>query len=147
MIKRYFFMLPLLAVVLMCSGCLTRAVIGGGNAYPPQAYPEVKKKAPPPWAPAHGHRAKYVYRYYPSSSIYFDTGRGLYFYLRGGAWTASASLPGGITISVNDFVTLEMDNDRPYAYHSDVKKRYPPGKLKKMNKPATKKKRNKKNWD
>jgi len=46
----------------------------------------------------------------------------------------SASIPVGISIDINDFVTLEMDTDRPYEYHNEVVKRYPPGELKKEDK-------------
>jgi hypothetical protein len=36
-----------------------------------------------------------------------------------------------IRIDINDYVTLEMDTDRPYEYHNEVVKRYPPGQMKK----------------
>ena len=87
-------------------------------------------KGPPPWAPAHGYRAKYKYRYYPSSRVYYDTGRGIYFYYNDGDWHVSVSLPKEIRIDVDDFVALEMDADKPYKYHSEVEKKYPPGKVK-----------------
>ena len=74
---------------------------------------------PPPWAPAHGHRAKYRYYYYPATYVYFDVGRGLYFYFAGDQWRVSASLPVEIRINVGEYVVLEMDNDKPYQFHSD----------------------------
>ncbi len=137
--RKYVTLFVLLTFVLMSSGCLFRGMVSGGHEHPVPA-PEVVKQGPPPWAPAHGHRAKHVYRYYPSSQIYFDTGKGLYFFLKNRAWTMSASLPGGIRLSVNDFVTIEMDHDRPYTYHADVQKKYPPGHLKKKDKDKKKKK-------
>lgn len=88
-------------------------------------------KGPPPWAPAHGYRAKYKYRYYPNHSVYYDTGRHIYFHYEGGRWRVSASLPIGIRLGLTDYVTLEMGTDRPYKYHRDVERRYPPGQLKK----------------
>ena len=124
------FLVCVFGMVLGCAG--GRVVIG--DSPPPPAGPSVYEKGPPPWAPAHGHRAKHHYRYYPSSSVYFDTGRGLYFYYERGAWQVSVSLPTHIHIAVGDYVTLEMDTDRPYTYHSDVVKRYPPGQAKKKNK-------------
>ena len=135
----------LLAAILACVfvmvlGCAGGRVIIGDSPRPP-AGPPVYKKAPPPWAPAHGRRAKHHYRYYPSSSVYFDTGRGLYFYYERGAWQVSVSLPTTIHITVGDYVTLEMDTDRPYTYHSDVVRRYPPGQAKKKDKGKGKKKR------
>ena len=96
--------------------------------------PGYGEKGPPPWAPAHGYRAKHHYNYYPESHVYFDVGRGLYFYYDGGGWQASVSLPAGISISAGEYITLDMDTDRPYVYHSDVVKRYPPGQLKKKGK-------------
>ena len=95
---------------------------------------------PPPWAPAHGHRAKHKYYYYPATYIYFDVGRSLYFYLSGDQWRVSASLPVGIRINVAEYVVLEMDDDKPYKYHSEVAKRYPPGQQKKLDKENDKEK-------
>ena len=123
-----------LALFLFVSlpGCRTSAgiVIGNGSAGPGASYEE----GPPPWAPAHGNRAKHSYRYYPYHGIYFEERSGVYFYLSDGRWQMSGSLPVAIRITVNDFVTLDMDSDRPYEYHNDVKKRYPPGQQKKGNK-------------
>jgi hypothetical protein len=82
----------------------------------------------------HGYRAKHSYYYYPDSYVYFDVGRSLYFYYSGGGWQASVSLPSGLHIAAGEYVALEMDADRPYIYHSDVEKRYPPGQMKKKEK-------------
>lgn len=89
---------------------------------------------PPPWAPAHGYRAKYRYYYYPATYVYFDVGRSLYFYYQSDQWRVSASLPIGIYITAGEYVVLEMDVDKPYQFHSDVAKRYPPGQQKKSDK-------------
>ncbi len=97
------------------------------------------KSGPPPWAPAHGLRAKHHYYYYPESRVYFDAGRSLYFYYYGSGWQASVSLPSGIRISAADYVSLDMDVDKPYLYHSDIEKRYPPGQLKEKGKGKNKK--------
>ena len=148
MTKKYIRITMLLLLIVMFSGCYIAAPGGRivSPARPPaQPVPRYEKQTPPPWAPAHGHRAKHVYRYYPSNSIYFDTGRSLYFYYRNGTWTASASLPGGLRISVNDYVTLDMDTDRPYTYHGDVRKRYPPGQMKKKDKEKDKRGKKDKN--
>ena len=94
-----------------------------------------KKKGPPDHAPAHGYRAKHYYRYYPSSSVYYDIDRELFFYLKGDNWEVSASLPGSIRVSLVDYVNIEMESDRPYLYHGEHVKKYPPGQMKKKNKP------------
>jgi len=90
-----------------------------------------KKGGPPAHAPAHGYRAKHKYRYYPSCSVYYDTGRKLYFYLSGENWQVSASLPSQFGIELGGYVSLEIDNDRPYEYYKEHKAKYPPGQAKK----------------
>lgn len=130
MIKKYIVMALLISVLLIFSGCVISGYGSGGHVSQHRTV-SYEKQSPPPWAPAHGHRAKYQYRYYPSNSIYFDTGRGLYFYYRDGSWTASVSIPVGININFSDFVAIEMDTEKPYIHHDEVQKRYPPGQTKK----------------
>ena len=97
-------------------------------------YAPPPKEPGPPWAPAHGRRAKHRYHYYPESYVYFDVGRKVYFYYYGNKWQASVSLPVGIHIDASKYVMLDMDVDEPYRFHSDVVKRYPPGQPKKLDK-------------
>jgi hypothetical protein len=98
-----------------------------------------KESGPPPWAPAHGYRAKYHYYYYPDAYVYYDVGRKMYFYPQGGEWRVSASLPAGVRLDVHSYTVLDMDADKPYVYHGEVAKRYPPGQLKKADKGKGKK--------
>ena len=115
---------------------------------PPPKYSPPAKNGPPPWAPAHGYRAKHRYYYYPSTFVYFDIERKVYFYLEGDNWRVGASLPAGIHVDVGDYVTLEMVTEKPYEFHPDVVKKYPPGQLKKKHKGKGKKKeKGKKKWD
>ena len=100
----------------------------------PTSSKKVAKGGPPPHAPAHGYRAKYTYRYYPSSCIYFDACRKVYFYLEGNNWTASVSLPSDVQLQLGGYVTLEMDTDRPYTQFKEHQRKYPPGQLKKKTK-------------
>ncbi len=100
----------------------------------PTGTKNVAKGGPPPHAPAHGYRAKYTYRYYPSSCIYFDACRKVYFYLEGDNWTASVSLPSDIQLQLGSYVTLEMDTDKPYTQFETHKRKYPPVQLKKKTK-------------
>jgi len=90
-----------------------------------------KKGGPPAHAKAHGYRAKHKYRYYPDCSVYHDTVRGLYFYIKGGNWEVGASLPNTLQMGLGESVSLELDTDRPYTFHADHVKQYPPGKMKK----------------
>jgi len=103
-----------------------------------------KKVGPPPHAPAYGHRAKYKYRYYPDSSVYYDTNRNLYFYLEGPNWRISASLPHAIQIGLGDHVIFEMDVDKPYTHYDEHKHKYPPRKSKKIHEKKISKKKIKK---
>lgn len=95
-----------------------------GYEYERESY---RRGGPPPWAPAHGYRAKFRYHYYPSSYVYFDVDRGIYFYRSGEEWVSSARLPRDIYLDGDDYVILEMDEEKPYTYHRDVVERYPPG--------------------
>jgi hypothetical protein len=90
-----------------------------------------KKGGPPAHAPAHGYRAKHRYRYYPSRSVYYDTGRGLYFYLKGKNWEVGASLPSNLRVGLGDSVSIELNTDKPYLHHAEHIKKYPPGQMKK----------------
>ena len=100
-----------------------------------------KKGGPPAHAPAHGYRAKHQYRYYPSSNVYKDTERGIYFYLKGDKWEVGASLPLPLREGLGASVSLELDTDKPYIHHAEHVKKYPPKKSKnKQNKPWAKQK-------
>jgi hypothetical protein len=88
-------------------------------------YYERGRKGPPPWAPAHGYRAKYRYRYYPNSYVYYNEDMDLYFYRYAGRWVESPLLPSNIYL--DDYVVLEMDVEDPYRFHNDVVREYPPG--------------------
>lgn len=90
-----------------------------------------KQKGPPAHAPAHGYRAKHMYHYYPSASVYRDTSTGMYFYLSGSNWQVGATLPDALKVKLGSSVTLEMDTDKPYIYNDQHKQQYPPGQAKK----------------
>jgi hypothetical protein len=97
-----------------------------------------KRGGPPTHAPAHGYRAKHNYRYYPSCSVYYDTGRRLYFYLKGDRWEVGASLPSSLRVGLGDSVRIELDTDKPYIHHAEHVKKYPPGQLKNKKKKKNK---------
>lgn len=134
-LKRFGMGMLITLCLFLVAGCSSLGIhIGDEPTYRHEPPPPERGGGPPPWAPAYGYRAKHQYRYYPSSYVYYDTGRSLYFYYEGGRWQASVSLPSSIRIDVGDYVSIEMDDDRPYHYHSDVVKRYPPGLQKKQSK-------------
>ena len=103
-----------------------------------------KEGGPPAHAKAHGYRAKHKYRYYPDCSVYHDAERGLYFYIKSGNWEIGASLPYNLQMGLGESVSLELDTDRPFTYHADHVKQYPPGKAKKSKNKKNKTKKNKK---
>lgn len=121
----------LLVVLSICFLCVNPL---GCIAVHEQGASVANQPGPPPWAPAHGYRAKHHYYYYPDARVYYDAGRKVYFYPVNGDWNMSAALPAGIQINRRDYTVLDMDTDKPYKYHSEVAKNYPPGQLKKMEK-------------
>jgi len=108
--------------LFIASGCQKYEIKAGTSL---STFGPPVKEGRPPWAPAHGYRAKHRYYYYPSSGIYFDVVRNLFFYVQGGKWDATPSLPANIKLDVTEYVTLEMAIDKPYEFHSEVVKREP----------------------
>lgn len=49
---------------------------------------------------------RYEYRYYPSTDVYYDVNRKVYFYLEGDKWQISGTLAGGIRLGFQDYVTI-----------------------------------------
>ena len=103
----------------------------------------MKQGGPPPWAPAHGHRAKHAYQFYPSVGVYVNIHTGQYFYMSGGIWTVSAHLPPTIVLDTHSFVRLELETDRPYTYYDQHKVKY---KTRGKHKLKKNKKRGKGHW-
>jgi hypothetical protein len=103
-------------------GVTLGVTIGGGSAGSVTKH----KGGPPPWAPAHGRRAKYKYRYWPDRQVYFDAGRGLYFWIDAGYWKVGVHLPADLNLA-GASLSLEMDVAKPYKWQREVAKRYPPG--------------------
>ena len=137
-----------IVVVLFFTSCKTT---GGGihvawesepDVEQPSAPPKVKKGGPPPHAPAHGYRAKHEYRYFPTNRVYFDPHRKLYFYLKADSWNVATSLPQSISLTVENYVTLFMDNDKPYTQYEVHSRKYPPGQMKKKDSKWAKHKKN-----
>lgn len=50
-------------------------------------------QGPPPWAPAHGYRAKTQYVFFPTIGIYYDLNRKIYTYPDGNKWITVNTLP------------------------------------------------------
>lgn len=87
---------------------------------------------PPPWAPAHGKRAKqqHVYTYYPEYGFYYAPESRMWFWLEGSDWRVGASLPLDYRPYASGGISIELDTDKPYEEHDLVVERY--GKPKKI---------------
>lgn len=80
---------------------------------------------PPPWAPAHGWRAKHRYVYYPSAEVYYAPASRMWFWLGGNGWQAGVNLPLALQGYVRvGGVNIDLDVDRPYLRNDDVVRRY-----------------------
>lgn len=80
---------------------------------------------PPPWAPAHGWRAKHQYVYYPSAEVYYAPASRMWFWLGGSGWQAGVNLPLALQGYVNvGGVNISLDVDRPYLQNEYVVRRY-----------------------
>jgi len=120
----------------MLAGCATDGrsphvgvgVSVGGSA-PPPVIVESPRGGPPPWAPAHGRRAqeaqyRYYYHYYPASGVYMNVSTGGYFYLSDGTWQGAMTLPSTVMLDTSNYVSLELETDRPYLYYDEHKIKY-----------------------
>ena len=92
-------------------------------------YVQVKERfkhhsGPPAHAPAHGYRAKYQYHYYPRYKVYYDIARGIYFYLKGENWEVGVSLPSHLKNDLGEYVSLELETDRPHLFNEEHNKKY-----------------------
>jgi len=85
--------------------------------------PEYVFAKPPPWAPAHGYRAKQRYYYYPAAQVYYSPVQRGYFFLDAGTWRFGVSLPTGIVLG--NRVSVDLDGPQPYVYHPQVIQVYP----------------------
>jgi hypothetical protein len=83
---------------------------------------------PPPWAPAHGYRAKqapaYHYVYYPAQQVYYAPASGTWFWMSGGNWRFGVHLPSHYHAYTHSGVSLTLHSGRPYVQHAYVEEHY-----------------------
>jgi len=79
---------------------------------------------PPPWAPAHGYRAKQQYRYYPRYNIYQDPVSGLFFSFQAGTWVKGGLPPGLNPKGLGRGYKFEGDLDEPYKGNEQHRNKY-----------------------
>jgi len=96
---------------------------------------EMFAQGPPPWAPAHGYRAKTKHIYFPEHNFYYDIEAHNYIYLDGGHWSISATIPRpfiNINLGLAPHVELDYVGHNPYRYNSVHVVKYKGYKGKKM---------------
>ena len=113
----------LLVGLLLAPGCQEQKVYQQGG--------------PPAGTPAPVVRAKHQYRYYPDSAVYMDIAQKTFFYRNGDKWAATTLLPASIQVDWKNYVVIELDTDKPYRYHAEIAKKYPPTQGKKREKVQT----------
>ncbi|HTN66744.1 MAG TPA: hypothetical protein VL051_11245 [Burkholderiaceae bacterium] len=85
--------------------------------------------SPPPWAPAHGHRAKqaqqYRYVYYPAQQVYYAPASQTWFWMSGSNWRFGVNLPAQYRgYAASGGVPVVLHSSRPYVEHVYVEKNY-----------------------
>ncbi|MCW1148577.1 hypothetical protein [Flavobacterium lacisediminis] len=88
---------------------------------------EVFSQGPPPWAPAHGYRAKTRHIYFPNQNMYYDIQKGVYIYFNNGKWAVSVKVPSifvGINLGRSTQVELDFYGDSPQRYNYSHKTKY-----------------------
>ena len=88
---------------------------------------DVFSQGPPPWAPAHGYRAKTRHIYFPDQNMYYDIQRGNYIYFNNGKWSVSVKVPSifvGINLGKSTQIELDFYGDRPQRYNYSHKTKY-----------------------
>jgi len=95
-----------------------------------QGVKQVQQGATPAVTPAQPQPppvpAKRQYRYYPDSAVYMDVATKTFFYRRGKKWVATTLLPPSVHVNWKNSVIVELDTDKPYRFHADIAKKYPP---------------------
>lgn len=123
--------------VLFLTGCSVhghgpRVGLGVSMGGPPPVVVAPPAPGPPVWAPAHGRRAMGAHRYYyyPASDVYFNVSTGSYFYMNGGNWQMAMSLPSALVIDSGNYISLDLDTDRPYLFYDEHRVKYKGHKFK-----------------
>jgi hypothetical protein len=112
-----------LSVLLMFSSNNEALAQGKGK----QKKHAVKRGGPPPWAPAHGYRAKTRYVFFRDYAVYYDHQEGVYISLAGRNWQVSASLPvnlKGVDLNAAVKIDLEAEGDNPQYQYNEHKQKY-----------------------
>lgn len=94
---------------------------------PSEAFSQQKGGGPPPWAPAHGYRAKTRHVYFPDHNFYFDTQNGVYIFIENSNWRVAAKLPslfGTIDLKASTQIELDLHSDSPQNFNTEHRHTY-----------------------
>jgi hypothetical protein len=101
---------------------------------------DVFSQGPPPWAPAHGYRAKTRHIYFPEHNVYFDLQKKVFIYINGSNWSVGVSLPtsfGSINLRTSSQIELDYYGNYPYYFNKDHKAKYKKNKNNVSGKPKS----------
>lgn len=101
---------------------------------------DVFSQGPPPWAPAHGYRAKTRHIYFPEHNVYFDLQKKVFIYINGSNWSVGVSLPtsfGSINLRTSSQIELDYYGNYPYYFNKEHKVRYKKNKSNNSGKPKS----------
>lgn len=104
-------------IVFFCLSIITLLWI-----IPTEGYSQKRGGGPPPWAPAHGYRAKTRHIYFPDHNFYYDLEKGLYIHLSNGKWVFTAKLPdifGRYDLNTASRIELDFLNDNPHQHNAE----------------------------
>ncbi len=80
---------------------------------------------PPPWAPAHGWRAKHHYVYYPDAEVYYAPESRRWYWQDRNGWRDGSILPLALRALVRiGGIDIGLDVARPYLRNRQVVQRY-----------------------
>ncbi|WP_276131712.1 hypothetical protein [Polluticoccus soli] len=85
----------------------------------PGVYTGRVKGGPPPWAPAHGYRAK-QHVYFPDYRFFYDPYRGGYSYWQNNGWVFSPTVPGFLGGVDLGKARIQLLGDVPLATHPEL---------------------------
>jgi len=88
---------------------------------------DVFSQGPPPWAPAHGYRAKTRHIYFPNQNMYYDIQKSNYIYFSNGKWSISTRVPSifvGINLGKSTQIQLDYFGSYPQYFNKDHKIKY-----------------------
>lgn len=81
---------------------------------------ESHKPGPPPWAPAHGYRAKTAYRYYEVPRCYYRED-GAWIWFESGDWRIGSKLPSHYQLDFDrGYKVVEFEGNEPWAHKAKV---------------------------